>query len=241
MTRYDPRKPLISIHIPKCAGSSFAAVLKSWFGKGYLPHYHDEKENKPPQKYQLRTGFFRSRFRRGICIHGHFNHERGNGVKDYYPEVDQYITFLRDPFDVHLSNYFYIKRDAKYLGGGAYREGVLRPLTKESVTMENYLKWSQKSFFKSFFPPDINLTNYKEILEKEFIYIGITENFQNSVNILASRLGFPTVNVSRKNISRWEEPVPDGARDEFIENNPLEMAIYEYALHNFGNASQVKE
>ena len=41
-----------------------------------------------------------------------------------------------------------------------------------------------------------------------------------------------------QNVSNWEEPVPEGAREEFIANNPLEMAVYEYALNNFGNRQE---
>ena len=208
MIEYDPKKPLISIHIPKCAGSSFSDILKSWFGAGYLPHYHDEKNNIPPQRHNLQSKLFFRRFKPGICIHGHFNHERGNGVQDYYPEADQFITFLRDPFDLHLSNYFYVKREAKYLGKGAYRAGKERPVIKNILSLEEYLGRSKKSFIKAFLPPNITLDNYREILDEYFLYIGITENFQHSVNILADKLGFPRVTVSRKNVSQWEEPVP---------------------------------
>lgn len=56
MKQHDPRKPLFSIHIPKCAGSSFSEVLKGWFGSGYRRHYPNEKRNTPPRKHNLYTG-----------------------------------------------------------------------------------------------------------------------------------------------------------------------------------------
>lgn len=235
MKKYDPKKPLISIHIPKCAGSSFSAILKTWFGKGFLRHYHDEKNDIAPVRHDLKSRLFFRKFKPGICIHGHFNNDRGNGIQDYYPEVDQFITILRDPFDLHMSNYFYVKREGKYMGKGAYRSGKKRPVLKNVLSVEEYLARSKKSFIKSFLPRDITLDNYQELLENQFLYIGIMENFQNSVNILANKLGFATVTVPRENVSNWEEPIPEGAREEFIANNPLEMAVYEYALNNFGN------
>ena len=149
MKKYDPKKPLISIHIPKCAGSSFSAILKSWFGKGYLGHYHDEKQDIAPIRHNLKSRLFFREYKPGICIHGHFNHDRGNGTQDYYPEVDQFITILRDPFDLHLSNYFYVKSEAKYMGGGAYRSGKERPVIKKVLSVEEYLTRSKKSFIKS--------------------------------------------------------------------------------------------
>lgn len=235
MKKYFYKKPLISIHIPKCAGTSFMEVLRHWFGEGYFTHYYDEKNNIPPAKIQLLTGILIKRFRKGICIHGHFNHNRGFGIRDYYPEVKQFITFLRDPFDVHISNYFFVRQQAKCSGPGAFRNGVYFPSANDNITIESFLGRNNISHMKYFFPEEINMSNYKEILERDFVYIGITENLQNSVNILAGKLGFPAVTVTRKNISRWEESIPAGAREKFVENNQLEMAIYEYAQHNFGN------
>lgn len=237
MKIYNPRDPLISIHIPKCAGSSFTVILKNWFNKGYLPHYHNEIENTPPEKYKMRSKFLRNLFGSRICIHGHFNHERGNGVQDYYPDITQFITFVRDPFDVHLSNYFFVKKNAKKDKKIAYRAGTLRPLTDDSVNIKDYLGLSKKSFMGAFFSSEINLNNYQEILERDFVYIGVVEKFQESVDILAEKLGFPTVIVPQENVSNWTEIIPEGAREEFMANNPLEMAIYEYALSNFGNSA----
>lgn len=235
MKKYNPNKPLISIHIPKCAGSSFTVILKSFFRKGFLPHYHDEKSDTPPVKHDLRSRLFFRLYRPYLCIHGHFNHKRGNGAEDYYPEVDQFITFLRDPFELHLSNYFYIKREIKYLGGGAYRSGAIIPLVRNVSSVEEYLKKSKKSFIKHFLPSNITFENYQEILSEKFLYIGITENFQHSIDTLAKILGFPSVKVNKRNVSEWNEPIPSGAREEFIANNALEMAIYTFALNNFGN------
>jgi len=53
MNAYNPKKPLISIHIPKCAGTSFTDVLKIWFKGGFLRHYHNEKTNTSPKKHKI--------------------------------------------------------------------------------------------------------------------------------------------------------------------------------------------
>ncbi|MCU0289198.1 MAG: hypothetical protein MUF15_22735, partial [Acidobacteria bacterium] len=51
MRKYNSKKPLIHIHIPKTAGSTFNKVLEYWFGKNLYRHYFDEKNNKMPIKY----------------------------------------------------------------------------------------------------------------------------------------------------------------------------------------------
>lgn len=139
MNAYNPKEPLISIHIPKCGGSSFSEVLKQWFKQNYLRHYHNEKTNTPPKKHKLEEGFFRKRWRYGLCIHGHFNNNRENGVRNYYPKVNQFITIMRNPFDLHLSNYFYVKREALSNGGGAFRSGKPHPIIANGWNLEQFL------------------------------------------------------------------------------------------------------
>lgn len=232
MKEYDPNKPLISIHIPKCAGSSFSNILISWFGKGFHPHYYDEKLNNPPKQYSLYDKLFEKKFKFGMCIHGHFNNDRKIGVRDYYPKIDQLITIIRNPFDLHVSNYFYVKRLSK--NRHSYRSGKQHPIIEKGWNVRDYLRESKKSCLCQFLPSNISLENYKEILEEQFIFVGITEDIQNSVRILAQKLGFPDLKVPISNISTWDEKIPEWAQDEFISNNPLEMAIYNFAKNRIG-------
>ena len=235
MKTYDPKKPLVSIHIPKCAGSSFSNILQSWFGNGFRQHYYNEKKNKSPKKLNLYAGIFSKQFKRGLCVHGHFNNSRGIGVYDYYPEVDQFITIIRDPFNLHVSNYFYVRRKSQNQGGLFFRSGRQHQIIEHDWSLKDYLRENKKSYICKFLPSNITLDNYKRVLEDQFLYIGLSESLQNSVNILAQKLGFYSIMVPRLNVSEWNESIPDDAREEFIENNPLEMAIYRYAKDNFEN------
>jgi len=115
MKRYEKEYPLISIHIPKAGGTSFTSVLRTWFGKRLYLHYFDPKHGTMPRKRNIKPGFFKRRFQKGVCIHGHFNKMRGFGVQDYYPEVNQFITVLRNPLELALSNYYYLKWHGNFL------------------------------------------------------------------------------------------------------------------------------
>jgi hypothetical protein len=225
MKPYDPKKPLISIHIPKCAGSSFSEILETWFKEKYLRHYHSEKKNIPPKKHKLCPG---------LCVHGHFNSKRGNGLLDYYPEVNQLISIIRDPFDLHLSTYFYVRRMAKK-DGNFYWGGKKHRIIENGWNIEGYLREAKKSYICNFLPADIDFNNYRQILKNRFIYIGITESLQNSIDILSKILGFNSISVSHTNVSEWNESIPAGAREEFERNNPLETAIYRYVKTEWGN------
>src|SRR5215207_10496370 len=98
---YNPEEPLVSIHVPKTAGMSVKACLEQWFGPKLFAHYPDEAASGAPIKHVLGAG---------TCVHGHFNKHRGFGVLDYYPEIRQWITFLRDPFEQHVSLFFYLRK-----------------------------------------------------------------------------------------------------------------------------------
>jgi hypothetical protein len=229
LAAYDPQRPLISIHIPKCAGTSFTAVLREWFGNSLLLHYFNERWNLPPRRHVLKR-FFSKQYKVGLCIHGHFNRQRGVGVEDYYPEVRQFITVLRDPFDLHLSNYFYIKRSQKTGSGENYQAGKVNLVAAENWTLAEFLDRKKSSYLRYFLPEGINLDNYREVLDEYFLAIGVMDDLQRSVDHIAKVLGFYTVPVSHTNISNWDEDIPAGAREEFARNNPLEMAVYHYAL-----------
>ena len=44
MRSYDPARLLVSVHVPKCAGTSFAELLRSWFGARLHLHYPDARK-----------------------------------------------------------------------------------------------------------------------------------------------------------------------------------------------------
>lgn len=95
MRTYKYREPLISIHVPKAGGTSFINVLEQWFGKGLHKSYYSERTGKMPKKVRLKKWLLQE-YRPNLCVHGHFNRDRGFGIDDYYPS-SQLISILRDP------------------------------------------------------------------------------------------------------------------------------------------------
>jgi len=222
MKLYNAEKPLISIHVPKCGGTSFWAVLEQWFGANLYPHYFDERRNERPHRHEMRGG---------ICIHGHFHKRRASGVREYYPEADQFIIMLRDLFELIVSRYFFAKRE----GENRFRDGKqVLPIREQFRDISDYLKrYGKRRYVLHFLPYKMTLDNYEEMFEQYFVYVGITEDLQTSVDALAKKLGFASVTVERLNTSVHDEEVTQGLREEFISNHPLEYAIYNYAVKNY--------
>ena len=118
MKPYNPARPLISLHIPKCAGTGlmdvFSKLPRNRFR--FLPHYPDINRNLPPDWNEP-----------GVLIHGHFQRFKGEAIETACPGSDQFITVLRDPFDILISSYYY---------------GLRKRLPwATNISIEGYLDW----------------------------------------------------------------------------------------------------
>lgn len=229
MKAYDPNKPLIYTHIPKCAGTSFVRLLKQWFGETYHKLNQDETQDILLPKVETRDeeGNWRPDVR---CIQGHFNHGRGYGLPYYYPEVDQYFTILRDPFDLTVSMYFFAKGRSEE--GRFWYRGQAVDFTHQFASVVDYVRNYPYWLFHHL-PQDVTLDNYEERLSQRFVYIGVFEDMQTSVSNLAKILGKPDETLPQLNVSNYDEKVPEYLRDRFYEDYPLLKKVYDFARDNF--------
>jgi hypothetical protein len=216
MRIYSPHLPLISLHIPKCAGQSFREALEYWFKDRFFIHYYQQRNSLPP-KHPLKPG---------VCIHGHFNRTRGFGIMDYYPEIDQFITVLRDPLEAAISNYFFWKTRARaiQLKTGIITEGG----EQDYRNIDDFFLKRPRSTMLDFMPDEMTEDNFKNIIETKFVWIGLVENFQAHVDVLARAIGVPTVTVNYLNRSNRDEELSGDLRNDFLKNNALEYSIYKY-------------
>jgi hypothetical protein len=84
---------IVSVHIPKCAGTSFRHLLRQIHGTGFWPNYGID--------------FSHEAVPRGTtCIHGHF---MADAYDRYWPER-RLITMVRHPVQRLVSNYYHFLR-----------------------------------------------------------------------------------------------------------------------------------
>lgn len=221
MIKYNPAKPLISLHIPKCGGQSVRRVLKKWFAENLYFHYYKDYSVLPP-RYELKPG---------MCIHGHFNNTRGFGVDDYYPGAHQFITFLRDPLEIMLSNYFFWKSKAreKQIKTGFIKEGD----EHDYRDIEDFFVKRPESHIPNFLPEYLAKSNYRDIFDEKFVYIGIVDDMQISLKELARKLGFKPEEKVWINKSERDEEISRETRERFITANAFAYEIYHYAKKNY--------
>ena len=222
MIEYDRSQALIFIHVPKAAGTTTKRVFKTWFGDNLLEHYFNERTGQMPQRYDL------DRLHNAdhpVVVYGHFNRLRGFGVRDYYPDVNQFVTILRDPYEMMLSHYFYTRKK-----GANWKSRAQVP----DKRLADYLLDTTPNMLNHF-PRPVTLANYKEVIDKYFIDIGFTDQLSESLERMARKLGkpFDEKDLDHLNVSEKDEEVSDQLRDKFIERNELEYMVYDYAFSRF--------
>lgn len=221
MIEYDRNKPVIFVHVPKSAGISLKSIFRNWFGDNLYFHYYDNNNGILPVKHDLDK---LHSYEHPVAVYGHFNRQKKFGVEDYYPEVSQFITVLRDPFERHISLYYYLRK----IGQQKYGPVI------EDKELEDWLLNSTGNYFTSF-PCEINMQNYKEIIEKYFIEVGIVEKLDESLKRIAQKLGFPYSSSDLKHLNTTErsQAVPTRIKDEYRNLRELEYTVYEYALSKY--------
>lgn len=222
MRAYDRTAPLIVIHIPKAAGSSVKNIFKRWFGEALYDHYFDARAGLLPPKRNL--DLLHS-IERPLAIYGHFNRLRGFGVEHYYPEVQQFITILRDPFESAISSYYYMRRN-----GADWKDQTRVP----KADLRQFLLDTPPNMLNQF-PRTVTRDNYRDQIEELFIEVGIMERLPESVRRIAAKLDMPFEEewLPHVNATERDQPHPQDLQEEYAKRYPLEFEVYDYALKQF--------
>jgi len=204
-------------------------VLSQWFGDGF--HKVNQQQNSQFGMQKLPTQDEEGNWLPGVrCIQAHFHHGHGFGLPYFYPEIDQYITILRDPFDLMVSMYFFMKGRSRQ--GQFWYRGSPVDMSEKYPNIESYL-CTYPYWLYSHLPQNLTLVNYRQQLESQFVYIGVYEDLQTSIDQLAAVLDQPSMPLPVSNASKYDENVPNYLREQFYHDYPLPKKIYDFALENY--------
>lgn len=171
---------LVSLHMPKTAGTSFAETLRAAAGEGYRADYGDLPMQRGPWRRRcdaVRGGLaLRGRMEPGVtCIHGHFLALKYRIALDRRPA--RYVTWLRDPLQRLVSHYAYWRRD--YAG-----DDPAQPMRNRMLRED----WSFERFALG---PEMRNV-YRQYLwgfdPARFDFIGITEHYESDLERLVAML-----------------------------------------------------
>jgi hypothetical protein len=210
---------LVSIHIPKTAGTSFRLSLQSIYGKRSVIRL-DVRPNRDEVWVNEKRYHRHHLPRRTHVIHGHFS---PTGLAKYFDvsEAIPVITWLRDPVERVISHYFYL---AKMLVAQIkpHRDSLdlLKPLQRSLLEYAQLpLSCNQMSHFLEGAALD------------QFKFVGFVESYNHDLQRLSQVLGWPATPEFQANKTSHSPPMVD---DETIQKiralNQADVDLYQRAL-----------
>jgi hypothetical protein len=165
---------LISVHLPKTAGSSFLAALECHFGERLLEDFADRplhtsafRRNFHAVQAYLRNALPRSDLEAVECIHGHFLPLKYVSLQT--ASSKKYVVWMRDPIERQASHYFYWIRNYN-----PQRAGELhRRVVEEEWSLERFCLGPEMRNIYSKFLWGFSLSR--------FDFIGITEFYETEI------------------------------------------------------------
>lgn len=213
---------LISIHIPKTAGTSFHRVLKENYGDLASPAFKRrdvlpclDASGKTPatqwQKFQV--------------IHGHFHYQEI--IRIHQVTNAKIICWLRHPVDRVISNYRFFKH--RLMHPELNPEVHALNLHRIDESLLEYAEREENRNRMNQFLTDLPL--------EDLFFIGFQERYALDLAILAKKLHWDQVNDSKLNEHVLPIEVDDADRRMIESWNLLDMALYQKALLQRGLSS----
>lgn len=223
---------LISVHLPKTAGSSFAQSLRDHYGEKLSLDYEDLPLHKNHLTRHLHASkhnllnFFKP-YDKINAIHGHFLPYK------YLPLIKRrectFITWLRDPAERIASQYYYMKRS--YTKERADKQLLLKKMMDEDWSFERFCLANElQNTYTQFF--------WKFPIER-FQFIGVVENYQSDLEYFSKNHLFSSLQEHKKNqncnlkeTSYFEET---SFKKRVLEFHSKDYALYKDALNKSNN------
>lgn len=202
---------LVSIHIPKTAGRSFRAILRRVYGEKKV--FNVTRESGKAWNKELERSIPPS----VEVLHGHFTF---SDISKLHHETEvPVITWLRDPVERVLSNYyFFIQRAGSGERPHAYH--------RRDETLMDYIRQDSSRNRMSRFLEGAAL--------KDLFFVGIMEHFESELEELGRRLGWGKVEPvhvnSNKAFREQFPPVSEETRKLIRELNRRDAELYEEGL-----------
>ncbi len=215
---------LISVHIPKSAGTSFQEILQSQFGPRLQLDYAD-RPLAPNYRWRMLRRRWQSEGRdvqasAYDCIHGHFVADK----YDFLGASARHATWLRDPVQRVASHYHYWQRTPDL------RNPDCRLLIEQRLSLEEFAALPRMR--------NVSARFFGSKRPRDFFFIGLVEDLPASL-LRFSRLTGITVGAMDKANSNAERvddvyDMPDAVRARIEQFNRRDSALYQSTLDLLG-------
>ena len=222
---------IISLHIYKTAGSTFLAIIDRQYRKDEIIYANIVGIDNTIALLEHETAEQKKKIK---IVHGHF----GFGWHRFFQNSVQYITFLRNPVERLISDYYYNKT---FKGGHNH-------LYASRMTLEEYILCDeiinvdngQTRFVSGDFTTpygkcsDVMLQQAIDNIEDRFAFVGLTERFDETLVLCRHYLGWKNLYYEQMNVTKNKEKKKDERIAALIaERNQIDIQLYKYAHDNF--------
>jgi hypothetical protein len=216
---------IISLHLPKTAGTSFAYALEQHFKTRFFKDYTDFPINTPRYErnraaLQASLSYTENDFIDIDCIHGHFLPIKYLLLANKHEII--FVTWMRNPVERVLSHYFYWKRsyDPKT------SPSLHRQVIEEDWSLERFCLGPElRNLYDQFlwgFPIDY------------FDFIGITEFYEDDLAFflryyLQTHIEPKRLNIGEEGESGYE--IERSLRNKIELFHAKDMDLYKMAIN----------
>lgn len=222
------------LHIPKSAGTSLFKIFSDALGNENVKLV--ENINKGTKQVELLDKY--------KLVGGHFTYP------DYLEVIskERYsITFLRNPVDRFLSQYFYYKNTV----GESKQQSVINA---QKLDLESYIEYYKSKqrygeifnrqlwYLAGYQNPSLTDNELLEIAKENLAkidFVGIYEEFAESIDLMCFDCKWPLVDsIPMVNVTNKKSTYADidlSILEKIKELNSLDIKLYEYAVSLFKN------
>ena len=229
---------LISVHLPKTAGTSFERSLRRHFGAQLERRYADKPLHHHPLRRNLRAareglcGRRRPEAASPACVHGHF---LPLSYRHLARRADvRFVTWLREPIDRLLSHYHYWRRaadsDARDTLKDQMQDKLQRRMREENWSFEQFAQRRElRNVYRAFlwgFPVE------------RFDFIGITEHYASDLREFGQRFLDRDLRPAEENRNPAHRAgaagegysIDRGLRERLERVHARDLSLYRFAL-----------
>lgn len=201
---------IVSIHIPKSAGTTFCNILQAHF----KTHLYYEQKPLLHRFNQTPMPIFKQNLATYEAIHGHFVADSLN------INNPTYITWVRHPVDRLVSHYFHWQRHPDSA------QKLSLDVARGRLSLEEFAKTKTMRDLQSFFLGGGDIQN--------FAFVGIMEEFNASMQRFEEQFSIKvetiqTLNVNAQKRASYQEIIGDALYKKIEGLNEKDMKLYNQA------------
>lgn len=210
---------LVSLHIPKTAGTSFRYILKAQFKKKDVARL----DIYPSGAIMLNEKEFDSEKLKDKIkvIQGHYTYRNINDKLLLDSNV-KFITWLRDPVERVISNYYFLNKIIANRLKELPNENLMNRIGK---TLSEFVQFEENRNVMSKFLEGADLNSFK--------FVGFQRNFEEELQRLSKVMNWNSIKNLQLNTTDSKPRQIDQHLIELIEfNNQEDISLYKEALNN---------